>query len=147
MRQIIKVGFLSILWSLNISIAFSSQGVIKQASQDCEKEVIELCTSQNGTCHQFCEGIHQHKKGQQKIAAIEKCKKECTPDNRCQIKPLAGADIAGNKELDAQNREQLIACIAEKRDPSGSSSGRRMTPWKEIQTPSYAKAIIKKTGE
>lgn len=52
---------------------------------------------------------------------------------------LTNADST-NVALDAQNREQLIACIAEKRDPNGSKTGRRMTPWQDIRVASFTKA-------
>lgn len=53
---------------------------------------------------------------------------------------LTNAD-ATNAALDGLNREQLMACIAEKRDPSGNTTGRRMTTWQAIRTPSYTKAV------
>lgn len=106
---------------------------ITQATTFCEREVPNYCIQT--TCPQFCNAIRSKR-------LRESCNAGCTRTNRCQNRPigLTNAD-ATNVALDGQNREQLVACIAEKRDPSGSTTGRNMTPWKDIRTASFNKAI------
>ncbi|KAB2833259.1 MAG: hypothetical protein F9K49_06835 [Caedimonadaceae bacterium] len=105
---------------------------IKESTAFCEKNVPEYCIST--TCNLYCDTLRTE-------ASKANCKSECTADKRCKLKPLAGNDDPKNAALDADNREKLIACIAEKRDPAGTKSGRRMTQWEHIMTPSLAKII------
>jgi hypothetical protein len=110
---------------------------IAAATKKCEADVTNLCVSTN--CTIFCEAAYKRSP-----KLLDQCKTECTPAKRCKLKPLAGMDDSGNRELDAQNREQLIACIAQERDPSGTQSGRRMQDWKTIETPSWTKLMAAK---
>lgn len=105
---------------------------ISQATTYCEREVPNYCAQT--TCPIFCNSLRTKRQR-------DLCNSGCTKTDRCQNRPigLTNADRT-NVALDGQNREQLIACIAEKRDPSGNTTGRRMTPWKEIRTPSFTKA-------
>ncbi|MGN6670847.1 MAG: hypothetical protein ACTHJ4_04840 [Candidatus Nucleicultricaceae bacterium] len=105
---------------------------IKESTKFCESEVPKYCMST--TCALYCDTLRS-------AASKTSCKAECTADKRCKLKPLAGNDDPKNAALDADNREKLIACIAEKRDPSGTKSGRRMMQWEYIMTPSLAKII------
>jgi hypothetical protein len=115
---------------------------IKAATKKCEVEAPAECVAV--TCPKFCAAIFKGRKNVE--AQIEKCKAECTPQKRCVLKPLGGGDSPGNAELEAQTREHAIACIAETRDPDGKKSGRRMTPWRELLAPSYAKLVGEKSG-
>jgi hypothetical protein len=82
----------------------------------------------------FCSTLHSAK---QKTS----CNADCTKTKKCLLKPAVGNDDPKNMILDAQNRDQLWACIAETRDPQGTTTGRRMTPWKELETTEYKKAV------
>lgn len=104
---------------------------IGEATSFCEKEVPIHCVAT--TCPLFCSTIRTAK---QKAS----CAAECTKDKRCKIRPAVGSDDPKNMILDAQNRNQLWACIAEMRDPAGTSTGRQMTPWKELETTEFKKA-------
>jgi hypothetical protein len=110
---------------------------IALATKKCEADVTKLCVTTN--CNAFCNAAYKNSK-----KLLDKCQAECTPDKRCKLKPLAGMDDAANRELDAQNREQLIACIAQVRDPEGTQSGRRMQDWTTIETPSWTKLMTAK---
>lgn len=105
---------------------------ISQSTTFCEREVPNYCVQT--TCPLFCNALRTKRQR-------DLCNSGCTKTNRCQNRPIAlsNADRT-NEALDAQNREQLTACIAEKRDPTGNTTGRRMTPWKDIRTPSFTKA-------
>lgn len=105
---------------------------ISQATAFCETAVPNYCIQT--TCPLFCNTLRTKRQR-------DLCNSGCTKSNRCQNRPigLTNADST-NVALDAQNREQLIACIAEKRDPSGNTTGRRMTPWQDIRTAGYTKA-------
>ena len=116
-------------------------GAIKAATKKCEADVGKLCTQDGGTCHQFCEAINANSTSKAKTRHIENCKRECTVEKRCKLKPVGGNDTPGNKELEAQTREQLVACIAEIRDPKGTKSGRDMSPWQERETHSWKKLM------
>ncbi len=111
---------------------------IREATRKCEQDVTQHCKTV--TCSQFCEAAFANRRAN-KEALITKCKGECTPQNRCKLKPLGGNDDPQNRELDAQNRDQLIACIAQMRDPTGEKTGRRMEDWKDLKTPSWRKLI------
>ncbi len=106
---------------------------ISQATTYCEREVPNYCIQT--TCPQFCNALRSKRQR-------DLCNAGCNKDNRCQNRPirLSNADST-NEALDAQNRDMLIACIAEKRDPSGNQTGRRTTPWKDIRTPSFTRAV------
>ncbi|KAJ6645251.1 hypothetical protein Bhyg_00455 [Pseudolycoriella hygida] len=105
---------------------------IAESTAFCEREVPNYCIQT--TCPLFCNSLRTKRQR-------DLCNSGCTKTNRCQNRPigLTEADRT-NVALDAQNREQLLACIAEKRDPSGNTTGRRTTPWKEIRTPAFLKA-------
>jgi hypothetical protein len=105
---------------------------IKDATAFCEKNVPQNCM--DNTCPAYCNTMRG-------AAQIVKCKAECTLANRCKLKPLASMDDPKNLTLDADNRDKLMACIAEKRDPAGTKSGRRMDPWEKLMTPSMKKAL------
>lgn len=105
---------------------------IKEATAFCEKAVPQNCMS--NTCPAYCDTMRG-------AAQKEKCKAECTLENRCKLKPLANMDDPKNLTLDADNRDKLMACIAEKRDPEGTKSGRRMEPWEKLMTPSMKKVL------
>lgn len=110
---------------------------VREATRYCEEAIPKHC--QNVTCAQFCVKAFERRRNKEQL--IASCKAECKPENRCKLKPLGGRDDPGNRELDAQNRDQLMACIAQSRDPTGEKSGRRMQDWKEIQTPSWQKLM------
>jgi hypothetical protein len=121
--------FLAVV-SASFAYAVDRPMSVQQATATCERLVPEFCMSTS--CPMFCSTFYSQKDQ-------ERCLSECTLDNRCQLKPLGGHDDPKNAALDAQNRDQLMACIAEKRDPEGKRSGRRMTPWQKIATPSWAR--------
>jgi len=102
---------------------------VKDATRYCEKAVAEFCVSNN--CNAYCNassaGHRQHE------AILLSCKKECTTSQLCLPKPLS----TSANPLDSLTREELFQCIAEKRDPEGKISGRRMISWKAVQTPSW----------
>lgn len=102
---------------------------ISQATTFCETEVPNYCIQT--TCPIFCNSLRTKRQR-------DLCNSGCTKTDRCANRPigLTNADRT-NVALDGQNRDQLTACIAEKRDPSGNKTGRRMTPWKEIRTTSF----------
>ena len=134
MRKIIVAAFaLSGLLFGQVLAGPAPTQEIKKATKQCETAIVEHCTSNGGTCHQFCKAVSRGNK------ALEKCNKECTADKHCKLKPIGGH----SNELEAQNNEQLIACIAEVRDPKGEKSGRRMEPWQTIETPSWKKLMEK----
>lgn len=110
---------------------------IKDAAKKCEADVPNYCATKS--CPQFCEKQYQNVRTgkDQKIAD---CKAQCKPDALCKLKPMAGA-AGPETDLDKQNREQLIACIAQMRDPAGEKSGRRMEDWTTIQTPAWQKLM------
>ena len=133
--KLVAFGFVTIFTSAlyaQVPAALS----VREATKQCEQNIQQHC--QNSTCAKFCEESLKNRR-RNKDALIAQCKKECTPENRCKIKPLGGNDDFRNRELDAQNREQLIACIAQRRDPTGEKSGRRMEDWKTIETHSWRK--------
>ncbi|ODM97784.1 hypothetical protein Ocin01_08888 [Orchesella cincta] len=105
---------------------------IAQATTFCEQAVPAHCIAT--TCPQYCNSMRTNK---QKT----RCNGECTTAKRCKLLPAAGNDDPRNQALDAQNRDQLWACIAEKRDPDNKKTGRRETPWQQLQTPSFVRAI------
>lgn len=105
---------------------------IKEATAFCEANVPLHCIAV--TCPQYCDTLRSEN-------AKSDCKLSCTQDKRCKLKPLAGQDDPKNAALDADNRDKLIACIAEKRDPEGKKSGRRMEAWQNLMTPSLAKVL------
>ena len=76
---------------------------IKEATAFCEKAVPQNCM--NNSCPAYCNTMRG-------AAEIEKCKAECTRDNRCKLKPLANMDDPKNLTHDADNRDKLMACIA-----------------------------------
>ena len=123
-----------ILFILEISTVNSavSEATIREATQFCEGAVPRFCVST--TCPQFCNALRSSTRKRT-------CNAECTADKRCKVKPVVGTDSNDNMALDAQNRDQLWACIAEKRDPAARKTGRRETPWQQLQTPSFKKAI------
>src|SRR5665811_1384329 len=77
---------------------------IGESTTFCEAAVPAYCVST--TCPQFCDTIKSP-------TAKRTCKTECTLDKRCKLKPAGGQDDPKNAALDAQNRDQLWACIAE----------------------------------
>lgn len=125
----ILVGGLAFICQGGARAAMPSQ-TIKMATASCEKEVPQNCIEK--TCPAYCERYGSSK-------AKNDCKTGCTAGNRCKLKPLAGKDDPKNQALDADNRDKLFACIAEKRDPEGTKSGRRMEPWQTLMTPSMKK--------
>jgi len=104
---------------------------IKDVTRACEIEVPAHCMGT--TCPLFCATFRSPRLKQT-------CQVECTTDKRCKIRPDAGADDPNNAILDGQNRDQLWACIAEKRDPAGTLTGRREQTWKKLETADYKKA-------
>jgi hypothetical protein len=125
--------------SLIISDLTSSQAVkavaglsIQDSTKFCEAAVPEYCIKT--TCPQFCSTFRTQ-------MSRTRCSNECAKDKRCKLKPDVGQDDPKNQILDAQNRDQLWACIAEKRDPKATTTGRRTTPWQDLKTPSFEKAI------
>jgi hypothetical protein len=110
---------------------------IAEATKTCEADVSNFCATTS--CVQYCEKINENMR-KDKDKKIADCKAKCTATDMCKLKPIAGASGA-ETELDKQNRDQLIACIAQLRDPTGKISGRRMEDWKKIQTPSWQKLM------
>jgi len=105
---------------------------IKEANKFCEAEVPRHCIST--TCPLWCSSLRSP-------SLKNTCSSECNADKRCKLRPFVGNDDPLNMVLDAQNRDQLVACIAEKRDPTGATTGRRETPWKELETRDFKKAV------
>ncbi|MGI4852116.1 MAG: hypothetical protein ACRYGR_09275 [Janthinobacterium lividum] len=137
MTKFIKIAVLLGLIAFNIQgFASSPTNMIKQATKQCEKDVATHCL--NDLCPKYCERVNARRNNDKLML---QCKKECTLENRCKLKPLAGMDDSKNLELDAQTREQLIQCIAETRDPEGTKSGRRMISWKSVETSSWSRLM------
>ncbi|XP_021944517.1 uncharacterized protein LOC110842946 [Folsomia candida] len=111
--------------------AISGGMTIGDATEFCERAVPAHCVST--TCPLFCNTLRSRR--QRTL-----CNSGCTPSGRCLLRPVAAGDDPTNRILDAQNRDQLFACIAEKRDPAGSTTGRRMTTWEKLRSPSFKKA-------
>lgn len=105
---------------------------IASATKSCEIQVQDHCLSTS--CPTYCSRERTPEKREQ-------CKKECTTEKRCKLRSLASMNDKMNQILDAQNREQLMQCIAQLRDPEGKKSGRRMIDWKDVKTPSFAKML------
>jgi len=105
---------------------------IGEATTYCEREVPNYCIST--TCPQYCNSLRSQ-------ASKTRCNNECSKENRCKLKPTVGADSNTNAALDAQSRDQLWACIAEQRDPNNTKTGRRTTPWRQLRTPSFTRAV------
>lgn len=103
---------------------------IRESTKACEKEVVDACIQTD--CPTYCDATERGER-------IDNCKKDCS--KKCVIKPMSdkSKDKSTDTALDAQVREHTFACIAEKRDPEGTKSGRRMEKWQEIDTPSFAK--------
>ena len=136
MTRFLAFVFLS-LSALSLSSKASSADAplsVKEATRYCEKAVTELCVSKN--CAAFCDASYAQ---QDKRQALLSCKSDGTSSKLCHLKPLATS--AKQSPLEALTREELIQCIAEKRDPTGQLSGRRMVEWKSIQTPSWTKLM------
>lgn len=70
----------------------------------CEQEVVAVCVST--TCPTFCRGEDDP----------EACARTCTAEDRCKIHLFGSGDREDQKALDAQVREQLMACLAENRE-------------------------------
>lgn len=70
----------------------------------CEQEVVAVCVST--TCPTFCRGEDDP----------QACAKTCTAEDRCKIHLFGSGDREDQKALDAQVREQLMACLAENRE-------------------------------
>ena len=100
---------------------------IGEATKYCEAEVPKYCATK--TCPQYCNSLSSS-------TSQTSCLADCLPEKKCRIKPTVGNDKADNLVLDAQNREQLWACIGENRDPASAT-----VPWQQVQTPSFSKAI------
>lgn len=137
MRKILKTAFIIPFLTSTAFAVPVGQGDIKKATAQCEREVPQHCMQV--TCPLFCEASLKNRRNKEPL--ITKCKEECTLQKRCLLKPVAGNDDPQNRELDAQNRDQLFACVAEVRDPEGKKSGRRMTPWRDLTTPSWEKLM------
>ena len=133
-----------LIYSLMLSLSLGALSTVEakmnigQATKHCEAAVAKHC--QTMTCPKFCEKQFERRRTN-KEKLIADCKADCQKPERCSIKPLGGNDDPKFAALDAQNREQGIACIAEMRDPEGITSGRRMQDWQEIQTPSWQKLM------
>jgi len=93
---------------------------IEEATRFCEAAVPQYCIKTS--CLQYCSTFRTKN-------SHNRCAGESAADKRCKLKPAGGTDDPKNKALDAQNRDQLWACIAEKRDPKATTTGRRTTPW------------------
>jgi len=139
MRGIIAVPFVVLLVAglhsvhSQASNANSNQALtIGQATTFCESAVPNHCIAT--TCPQYCDSMRSSR-------SKTRCRQECTTEKRCKLRAAAGNDDPRNQALDAQNRDQLWACIAEKRDPNNNKTGRRETPWQQLQTPSFVRAI------
>ncbi|XP_037048365.1 uncharacterized protein LOC119082816 [Bradysia coprophila] len=132
MKFLLALLGLLCLGFIDFSAGSTSALTISQATEFCEREVPNYCVQT--TCPIFCNALRTK-------TQRTKCNSGCTTTNRCKNNPirLSNADQT-NEALDAQNREQLIACIAEKRDPNAKQTGRRTTPWKDIRTPSFLRA-------
>lgn len=129
-----------ILWlaTLFLVSGYEASADIKAMTKQCEKDVSEFCASENGTCNRYCEAAHKGK-----AKKITSCKEDCTADKYCKKAGYAKTPNA----LAKQNKEQVVACIAQLRDPDGSQSGRRMEDWKVIQTPSFTKIVGEAVAE
>lgn len=139
MRTFIKATLFSMLITSQVFAAEEGGGVIKQATKQCEQAVTQQCI--NVSCPAYCEKINERRRNKDQL--ITTCKADCTAQKRCLLKPMGGQDDPQDPELDAQNRDQLFACIAEVRDPEGTKSGRRMEPWQTLKTPSWEKLFAK----
>lgn len=129
-----SLGILSAA-SLVHAQATTAPMTIKEATATCERDVPENCVTT--TCPAYCDTLRS-------TAQKEKCKSDCTKDKRCKLKPLAGNDDPMNAALDADNRDKLIGCIAQMRDPEGKKTGRREGNWQDLTTPSMEKALGKR---
>lgn len=137
MNKSILLSVASFFIFTGVNAADAPTRTIAAATKACEAAVPAFCMET--TCSQFCEKVNQNMR-RDKDKKIADCKAKCTANDMCKLKPIAGASGA-ETELDKQNRDQLIACIAQERDPSGEKSGRRMEDWKTIQTPSWQKLM------
>eukprot|EP00397_Hematodinium_sp_SG-2012_P018672 GEMP01019137.1.p1 GENE.GEMP01019137.1~~GEMP01019137.1.p1 ORF type:complete len:276 (+),score=45.09 GEMP01019137.1:180-1007(+) len=109
--------------------------VSKIEIKKCEEEVAKFCI-QSEMCALFCE-----LKGEGNTEESTKCKSECEGDKgRCAAKAPGASDpyeesALPNTELNAQTTDQLMQCIAEKRDEVGEkTSGRREGHWQDVTT-------------
>lgn len=119
---------LTVLCTFLFSSTLIALPLVKIAVKECEKDVVEYC--QTITCPIYCK---LNFNGKSKDLCLEKCGTE-------ELCHLNGIALDSETSLDKQNREQLFACIAEKRDPTGTRSGRRTDiTWQEIRTPSFSK--------
>lgn len=123
------VGLGALLISSSASSADAPMSV-KEATRYCEKAVTEFCVSKN--CAAFCDASYPQQDKHQQLLS---CKSDCTAGKLCHLKPLATS--AKQSPLESLTREELFQCIAEKRDPTGQLSGRRMVDWKAVQPPSW----------
>ncbi len=113
---------------------------IGKTTKHCEIVVSKFCASSKGTCSRYCVTANKGKAEKQ-----ASCKTHCKVDAYCSTtKPSKEKTI---EPLVKQNKEQVIACIAQLRDPSGENSGRRMEDWKVIQTPSFTKIVGEPVAE
>lgn len=125
MRRIQHLLTINMLLISVMSIASAGQQAnmsIKDSTRYCEKAVVDFCKEKD--CPTYCQAQKNP----------EDCLSKCA--THCALKPMGKK---GDTSLDAQNRDHLFACIAEKRDPEGKKSGRRMQPWQDMDTPSFAK--------
>jgi hypothetical protein len=130
----------SILWlaALFFVSGFEASADIRAFTKQCETDVSAFCAlPAKGTCSRYCVAANK------KTPAQDSCKTHCTAAAYCNKKGHAGTPDA----LAKQNKEQVIACIAQLRDPSGEKSGRRMEDWKVIQTPSFTKVVGEPVAE
>jgi hypothetical protein len=117
----------------------ASEATIREAVTYCEREVPNYCIST--TCPQYCAALRSSARRK------SECRARCTGADRCNVKAVVGSTFENrgnngdNEALDAQNRDQHWACIAERRDPAASKTGRRTTPWRELRTPSFQRAV------
>jgi len=124
-----------VVWLVAVVKAATREPDITEAVRTCERDVPAYCAS--NTCPQFCGTFVG-------TANKKRCSADCVATKRCAVKAnVASQNIPGNEALDAQNREQLIRCIAQTRDPNFTKTGmtREDTPWRLVQTPSFKKAI------
>lgn len=128
MKRIQHLLTINLLLISVMSIASASSGQkpmsIKESTNYCEKAVVDFCKEKD--CPTYCQTQTNPKD----------CLSQCA--THCALKPMGKQ---GDTPLEAQTREHLFACIAEKRDPEGKKSGRRMKPWQEIDTPSFVTKV------
>lgn len=109
--------------------------MVFEATRKCEKDVSKFC--RKVTCPIYCQATRRDP------MAVRNCiKYDCKEGPACFVtlrgRYLPGGDRRGGSfVLEGQNKDQLAACITERRDSEGRFSGRRMIPWQEIRTPRF----------